>query len=1033
MVARFKRLKWAAAQHRPTWVLTLALLLGACPIFGAHVYVDTPDFQGSVLTNAEVRLTPTGPVRVSGGKPIRQDWRTSITDAAGRAWFSNTVEGTYKLELEGPVTKTTFKLSVPSTNGVISAADCSDAATNTVTSVVGWADGRYERTSSKAQPNGYAPLDEDGLVPAEHLPPASGGSLPTNLATTNDVAEAVAPLADTNRVVQATGISVKWAEYGAKGDGSDATLAFKKAVATAYTNNILDGLSGKTIVIPEGSYFISETIYLPADIQLRFENLATTRIFSSVSNAPTLWHESDQFYRAPTNIFYTGGIEIENVSVFYAGAVPTTPDCVAVRIVGLTNATHIKLRNIFIDRDDSVTNGFFGGFEIQNCIIAELDNLKVSRTRGDGSFGFKFNQNQSGHFNNNPVGKGLYGIDCGSYGAVFRNMVKPVILASSFERCGVGAIFDGVSEGLIHARFEFNDTVQAIVTNSFHSRFFLSASSDSNTVDGFWLGNSGNCFFDLVAPVGSAGTPSGYTVRLFGSVNGTMEYATNFLQPFGSGFITGESGNLRKVTPGETIYGYHVVHFTNSSGQVWMDYTASTPSIAVGTSPTNGLGHDGTGVFLKAGNNKLTVDGNRTKTLGLGRDMFLGNDLATNILSVTRAIDGDLDVRLYSYRPGGNTQWGSLYSPTNGNFTIRTGRIGTNTMQGVDIAPGSIVAARANIDGNFEIPQSLYAKYLYASNQAVFNDIISFEKFSSTPSLTWKGDTNAGVGFDGIWLYLRNYDNSISIRSNRLGLTLQDRVNLNTVELGWLIVEPETRGGAFGLGLRPDKLDGNDQQFDFIAGTNGWPNIIRSGAIGTNQQPGFKVVVNSQTALLVDTNAQVGFGTEQPTNKVHIVGDLTVTGHINSSNVQARLDAVAAAARVELGETNGILLADIRTRQGGGSVLTNLSAGVSTTNHVAFGASIDLPFRTNGFGKVFIADTTVTLNTGTWPTANGAQAITYFLVGTNAACTVTLNSNWKVFGTNSVFNLPANKVVAVQLYKDGSAETDVYASYCHQY
>jgi hypothetical protein len=156
-------------------------------------------------------------------------------------------------------------------------------------------------------------------------------------------------------------------------------------------------------------------------------------------------------------------------------------------------------------------------------------------------------------------------------------------------------------------------------------------------------------------------------------------------------------------------------------------------------------------------------------------------------------------------------------------------------------------------------------------------------------------------------------------------------------------------------------------------------------------------------------------------------------GKLNTTTYNTGTNTIAAASSAELFATNITLLADIRTRQNGSSVLTNLTAGIYTTNHVAFGASIDLPFRTNAFGKVYIAGSSVTLNTGTWPTVNGGQSITYFIQGTNVPCTVTLNASWNLFGvTNSVFTLPANKKVSIQLYKDGSTESDVYASYCHQ-
>lgn len=118
----------------------------------------------------------------------------------------------------------------------------------------------------------------------------------------------------------------------------------------------------------------------------------------------------------------------------------------------------------------------------------------------------------------------------------------------------------------------------------------------------------------------------------------------------------------------------------------------------------------------------------------------------------------------------------------------------------------------------------------------------------------------------------------------------------------------------------------------------------------------------------------------------------------------------------------------LRSRLGGASVdvATGAQQDFELTT-VSSGANIVVDLNANQYQTLTLsADTTLTTSNRA---ASKGRVVTMFVTASGAQRTVTLNANWKNYGSSSSVVIPSGKEACISMMSLGSAETDVRVDY----
>ena len=206
----------------------------------AHVLVDFGDFGLTSLTNRNTTLTLQG-TNIVSGQLISREAKEKKTGSDGRAYYSNSIAGLYKLELAStPIT--VFWLNIPDTNGVVSAAACAVPSTNAPGNLVG-----YSQTQADAR---FLPIPTNNATASNGQVVSKTGDktkyIDAGEASLSAEQQAILDLAKTNTVA-GNNVTVSQTDHGStiNADVSLAAVAVKvdtnetRKVTLSNTNNAL--------------------------------------------------------------------------------------------------------------------------------------------------------------------------------------------------------------------------------------------------------------------------------------------------------------------------------------------------------------------------------------------------------------------------------------------------------------------------------------------------------------------------------------------------------------------------------------------------------------------------------------------------------------------------------------------------------------------------------------------------------------------------------------------------------------------------
>jgi hypothetical protein len=102
------------------------------------------------------------------------------------------------------------------------------------------------------------------------------------------------------------------------------------------------------------------------------------------------------------------------------------------------------------------------------------------------------------------------------------------------------------------------------------------------------------------------------------------------------------------------------------------------------------------------------------------------------------------------------------------------------------------------------------------------------------------------------------------------------------------------------------------------------------------------------------------------------------------------------------------------------------------TNLITSAQAIYIDVSTNGYQFLSLAGHTSIHTTNRTASPGYGRGTTLFMKAPSTNCSITCNSSWVNFGTNTTFTALANKWVSMTFFLTGPAETDVIVTYDNQ-